>query len=144
VRYSATKVPLQSSNGRNAASTKPFTWGSHKAAEKSPHGIGTGFVLNGDGVACIDLDGCLEGSKLAPWASEILAKAPKTFVEVSPSGKGLHIWGFAKVETGKVIRDGRKVEIYGNGRYICVTGKRFRGSSGQLADISELVSSITA
>lgn len=142
VRRSANKVPLQSGTGRNASSTNPRTWSSYKAAEKAPHGAGLGFVLNGDGIVCIDLDGCLSEGRLASWATEILNLCPRTFVEVSPSGNGLHIWGYGEVETGRVIRDGRKVEIYGRGRYICVTGKRFRGSTVKLADLSPVLAAL--
>lgn len=134
---------MQARTEYNASSTQPFTWATYQAAVDSLHGVGLGFVLNGDGIVCIDLDGCIDGGgRLAPWAAEILAKCPPTFVEVSPSGRGLHLWGWGAVETGRVIRDGRKVEVYGTGRYICVTGRRFRDAPTELGDLSGVLASL--
>ncbi|MFJ4845118.1 hypothetical protein [Streptomyces sp. NPDC088733] len=107
-------------------------------------GVGLGFVLSDvDDVVCIDLDHCLNPltGRLAPWAEEIVSQAGATFVEVSPSGHGLHVWGRADVRHGRRIRrpDGFAVEVYGQGRFIAVTGTRFRGSPTALADVSALV-----
>jgi len=59
---------------------------------------------------------------------------PTTYVEVSPSGDGLHVWGFATVDKGR--RSGG-VEVYGSGRYITITGKRWRGSVASFADLTD-------
>lgn len=130
------KVPQQV-NGRAASSTNPATWTTYAAASSSTHGDGVGFVLNGDGIACVDLDHCLNGRRVEPWAAEILARCPRTYVEVSPSGTGLHVFGLATVGHG--WRRGQ-VEAYDRGRYMTVTGKRFSSFPRVLADISEFVS----
>lgn len=129
------KVPLTCA-GRPASSTNPATWASFDQVNDSNIGDGFGFVLNGDGIACIDLDNCFTDGHLDQWAREILDTCPATYVEVSPSGKGLHIFGYATV--GKGIR-GDRVEMYDRGRYICVTGRRYSGFPASLADISCLV-----
>jgi primase-polymerase (primpol)-like protein len=100
---------------------------------------GVGFVLNGDGIACIDLDHCITGGVLADWAADIVARAGKTFVEVSPSGTGLHIWGFAEVGRGRRMG---QVEVYDRGRYMTVTGNRWGSSPKRLGDISALVADL--
>lgn len=100
-------------------------------------------MLNGDGVVCIDLDDCLDGATVAPWAQDILDKLPPTWVEVSPSRRGLHVWGLADFKGGRKVRaGGRKIEVYGDMRYIAVSGSTFGGAPKRLADISEVIASI--
>lgn len=147
VRRSATKVPL-TTGGMPASSTDPRTWSTHKDAGTSTAGVGLGFVLSDvDDVVCIDLDHCLNPltGRLAPWAAAIIRDAGATYVEVSPSGDGLHIWGRAAVRQGRKIRrpDGTAVEIYGTGRYITVTGRRHGACPSILADLSAVIAALT-
>ncbi|WP_405858508.1 DNA primase [Streptomyces sp. NBC_00090] len=148
VRRAAGKVPLTTA-GTAASSTNSRTWSTHKDATASTVGVGLGFVLSdADDIACIDLDHCLNPltGRLAPWAAAILRDAGTTYVEVSPSGDGLHIWGRADVRQGRRIRrpDGTAVEIYGTGRYIAMTGRRHGSCPSILADLSAVVSKLTA
>ncbi|MFE7624254.1 DNA primase [Streptomyces sp. NPDC057509] len=148
VRRSATKVPL-TTGAMPASSTDPRTWGSYKDAVASSAGVGTGFVLSGvDDIVCIDLDHCLNPltGRLEPWAAAVVRDAGATYVEVSPSGDGLHIWGRADVRQGRRIRrpDGTAVEIYGTGRYIAMTGRRHGSCPSILADLSAVVTKLTA
>lgn len=141
VRRNRRKVPLTLA-GRNASSTKAETWASYDDARRSNIGVGVGFVL-GDGVGCIDLDHCFEDGKLADWAQEIVDDCPDTYMEVSPSGDGLHVWGILSEGAGRNSRvDGRNVEFYSVGRYITVTGHKFNGSPSKLADLSGVVASV--
>lgn len=146
IRRSATKVPLTTA-GMAASSTDPRTWSTHAEALASSAGVGLGFVLSDvDEVVCLDLDHCIrpDGS-LELWASSILRDAGATYVEVSPSGDGLHIWGRADVRQGRKIRrlDGTAVEIYGTGRYIAMTGRRHGSCPSVLADLSALIARLT-
>ncbi|GLV73459.1 hypothetical protein Shyhy02_14610 [Streptomyces hygroscopicus subsp. hygroscopicus] len=148
VRRAADKRPLTVA-GMAASSTDPRTWSTHKDAATSTAGVGLGFVLSDeDDIVCLDLDHCINPltGRLAPWAAAILRDAGTCYVEVSPSGDGLHIWGRADVRQGRKIRrpDGTAVEIYGTGRYIAMTGQRFRNAPSTLADLSGLVSVLTA
>ncbi|MGP3750905.1 bifunctional DNA primase/polymerase [Streptomyces sp. IBSNAI001] len=148
IRRSSTKVPLTVA-GMAASSTDPRTWSSYKDASASSAGVGLGFVLSDvDDVVCIDLDHCLNPltGRLAPWAAAIVRDADTTYVEVSPSGDGLHIWGRADVRQGRRIRrpDGTAVEIYGTGRYIAMTGRRHGSCPSILADLSAVVTTLTA
>lgn len=138
VTHSAAKVPL-TPDDRPASSTNPDTWSTFEQVKGLSR---QGFVLNGDGIVCVDLDHCFTGGRLAAWAAAILAVCPSTYVEVSVSGTGLHIFGHAEVPAGRKIRDGRNVEVYGSGRYIAVTGQRWRGAPGTLANVSSLVESL--
>lgn len=140
VQRSTGKVPLQP-GGRAASVTDPATWSTHGAAARA--GAPVGFVLNDDGIVCVDLDHCLAGGELAPWARRIVQACPGTYVEVSPSGTGLHVWGYGDVNRGRRIRRGPEaIEVYGTGRYITVTGQPFEGAPSELADLSEVIDSL--
>jgi primase-polymerase (primpol)-like protein len=104
-------------------------------------GIGLGFVLNGDGIVCLDVDQCLdERGRLTQGAAALLDLAGTTYVEVSPSGKGLHVWGRAELTQGRRVSfRGQSVELYPSGRYMTVTGKRYLGSLSVLGDVSAAV-----
>lgn len=129
VRRSALKRPLTVA-GKAASSTDSSTWATYSEARASKRGAGLGFVLNGDGIGCVDLDGVLDEGLLDPRAVELLASLDAFYVEVSPSGNGVHAWVHGGSPDGrKVFRleNGLKVEWYSDGRYITVTGVQFRG-----------------
>jgi primase-polymerase (primpol)-like protein len=131
VRYTARKVPF-SVTGAPASSTNSETWASYDDAKASTVGAGLGFVL-GDGVGCIDLDHCFAEGELAPWAAEIVAANHGTFMEVSMSGEGLHIFGLLPEGPGRKIReDQRSIEVYSRGRYIALTLNTFDNAPATL------------
>lgn len=143
VRWDRSKRPIQSDTGLPASSTDPTTWSTYETAVGSNRGSGIGFVLNGDGIVCLDLDHCLVDGELVAWAADLLARCPRTFIEVSPSGDGLHVWGRGQVGRGRVHRRGAgQVEVYGTGRYITVTGVPWRGSVRELADLSSVIATL--
>lgn len=138
VRYSPTKVPLTVAGGP-ASSTDAGTWATHDEAMISSVGAGPGFVLNGDGIVCIDLDHCLVDGVLEPWAQVIVDMVPATYIEVSPSGDGLHVWGCGELERGRRIRvDGGMVEAYATGRYLTVTKRAWGRSVGTLGRLDRV------
>lgn len=119
-------------DGRPASSTDPRTWSTYREAARATVGDGLGFVL-GDGIACLDLDNCLdERGRPDARARAILDRVPDAYVEISPSGRGLHIWGVAPEQPGR-----RRIayEAYSTGRYITVTGNVYQ--PGRLVDLSE-------
>jgi len=123
-------------DGRQASVTNAATWTSYDDAQASTVGDGLGFVLDGDGIVCIDLDHCLHRGRLTSWGRAILESMPATYIERSPSGSGLHVWGLGNVERGHVHRfAGGAVEVYGRGRYMTVTGDRWSGSPSKLARV---------
>lgn len=104
--------------------TNPAHWSTYQAAKVSRYGDGLGFVLNGDGIVCIDLDHCIVDGQVNAEAQALLDSLPETYSEISPSGNGLHVWGYAKMDSGRrFTRNGLSVEIYPSGRYITMTGK---------------------
>jgi primase-polymerase (primpol)-like protein len=132
------KVPL-TITGRPASSTNPLTWSSYADARRSVKGDGLGFVLNGDGIVCIDLDHCYDGIPTAQ-AQAVLDLFPDTYVEVSPSGTGLHIWGFAPLLKGRRFTlNGLSVEVYPSGRYMTVTGNAVNKASFAHLELSHIL-----
>lgn len=136
-----TKVPTQIS-GRQASSTDSRTWSTYSEAKASTVGSGLGFAL-GENVGCIDLDDCIVDGVVEPWAQAILDAAPETYMEVSQSEEGIHIFGRLAEGPGRNLRSsGRTVEVYSAGRYIAVTGRRLGDAPSRLADLGGLVSSL--
>ena len=140
MRRSAAKVPL-TVTGSVASSTDPATWSRYADAARSTAGAGLGFVLNGDGVVVVDLDHCLDGDRVAPWAVRVLELAGGTWVERSVSGDGLHVWGLGRVPQGRrvALDGGGTAEVYGSGRYIAVTGRTWGGTPRRLGDVQRLI-----
>lgn len=132
------KVPM-TAKGLSASSTNPATWTDYRTAAAAKVGDGLGFVLNGDGIICIDLDHCFNGQPNAE-AQALIDSLPNTYIEVSPSGTGLHIWGYATLEQGRRFnRNGLSVEVYPKGRYITMTGRAYRRASFAQLDLNELL-----
>ena len=93
--------------------------------------IGMGVVLDKEyGVTCIDVDDCRypDTGKIEEWAQEILdlvKEAGGTYIELSPSGTGFHIWGRGRLPNDRGIKrdmnNGHEIELYSNDHYITVT-----------------------
>jgi primase-polymerase (primpol)-like protein len=119
------KIPYDVKTGRRAKTSDSETWAGfdacHRAYRLGKY-TGIGIVLTGgDGLVCIDLDHCLdEKGKPTTEALTIITKF-STYIEVSPSGSGLHVW-LEGEKPGDSCKKGI-VEIYESGRYITLTGK---------------------
>ncbi|NCC85551.1 MAG: hypothetical protein EOM03_15695 [Clostridia bacterium] len=135
-----TKEPRQPRSPQYGAdSTNPEHWGTLEAAmtAKIQTGLdGVGYVFTGTPHAGVDLDNAFDaGGALHPWAAEIVQTFKDcAFIEVSPSGTGLHI-----IVEGSLLPDAwhKKrpvakddpgiIEVYDTGRYFTVTGNVFNG-----------------
>lgn len=133
VRYTARKVP-RAIDGSAAKSNDESTWSTLEEARASTIGEGVGFMLGG-GFGCIDLDHAISGGRVASWAQAVLDANPNTFVEVSRSGEGFHIFGYLPENGGRKIRDGRNIEVYSRGRYIALTGHRYGTTPARLSPL---------
>jgi hypothetical protein len=129
------KVPVDVRTGGPAMTNDPETWSSFKRALKyylayqdNPdprlvaHGIG--YMLQPqDGIVGGDLDHCIdEGGRLSPFASGILEFLGPTYVEVSPSGTGLHFFGFGSLGAGRNRNEEHGLELYQDRRFLTITG----------------------
>lgn len=113
------KRPI-TTHGRPASSTRPSTWTTYREVRSSTAGDGIGLMM-GDGVAVYDLDGVLDGDRIARWAWDYVATIPERviFIERSVSGRGLHVFVESHAQQGW-RRAG--VEFYPRGRHVAVTG----------------------
>lgn len=128
-----TKVPVNPHTGDRASSTDPRTWGSATLAEacRLEHGYpGVGFVVSGDYVG-VDLDGCLEGDTLSPFAAHIVAQLD-SYTERTPSKTGLRVW--CRGQWTHPRRRTAGVEVYGTGRFFTVTADAFPGTPAVIGD----------
>jgi hypothetical protein len=99
------------------------------------HQLGLGVAL-GWGLAGLDLDHCLDdaGALLdRPTDVGRIVKHFPTYLEVSPSGDGLHAYFFSEPFVS-AIRTDRGVELYGGVRWFAVTGRPFTGSVRPIAE----------
>jgi primase-polymerase (primpol)-like protein len=132
-----TKEPLNMF-GELASSTNPRTWTSYaKACEAFRRGVGDGlgFMFGTkecpSGVVGVDLDGCLRGDALEPWAREIVV-ALNSYAEVSPSANGLHVLARGKLPPGRRKRG--PLEMYAEARFFTVTGRPWAGAPTTLEE----------
>lgn len=109
-------------------------------------GIGLGFIITGDnGIAGIDLDGCIVDGRTEAWAQEIL-DATTSYAEVSPSGTGIKIFGFAHGNGSFEAdhpdgADHHGFEVYFDGRHFTVTEDALPGRD-ELTDISNAIEAL--
>ncbi|MHB1154848.1 MAG: phage NrS-1 polymerase family protein [Eubacteriales bacterium] len=98
---------------------------------------GLGFVFTADSsIVGVDIDHCInkETGDLNETASAIIEHVPHTYVEISPSGTGLHIFLH-----GKLPDDGNKnsktgVEMYAHSRYFTMTGEKYKDAADTITD----------
>lgn len=112
--------------------------------------IGMGVVLDKEfGLVCIDVDDCRypDTGKIEEWAQEILdlvKEAGGTYIELSPSGTGFHIWGRGRLPNdlglNETMKNGHKIELYNNDHYITVTKNALNDSP--LNDIQPVIDTI--
>jgi hypothetical protein len=106
-----------------------------------------GFVFTRDcGFWFLDVDGCLQpDGTWSPIARELCAALPGAAVEVSQSGRGLHLFGRGLVpphssKRGEAQRLG--LEFYTEGRFVALTGNGAVGSAD--ADLTLHIAPVVA
>jgi len=130
VAWTKNKEPINPKTGNFAKTSDPTTWGTYEEAitccrMKGLEGVGFVFSER-DPFVGIDLDDSLssKGEPL-PWAKEIVDQF-RSYTEISPSGRGLHIIARGHLSSGGKKRGDR--EIYDRGRFFTVTGSRLAGA----------------
>ena len=123
------KPPFNPRTGRKASCSDPSTWATFEEAlvalqEGSYDGIG--FQLTPPFVG-VDLDKCRdpETGVIDAWARAIIDKL-SSYTEVSPSGRGVHIFVTGELPLGR--RRTKGIELYEKDRYFTVTGEHLTGS----------------
>jgi putative DNA primase/helicase len=113
-----------------AKSGIPETWGSFaEAAACVGRGLalGIGYEFDGCGIYGVDLDNVIVNGVIRPEARKIVEEL-NSYSEISPSGRGLHIYITAQgAEITRHRKQGGFVEIYSKARYFTVTGNVYGG-----------------
>jgi primase-polymerase (primpol)-like protein len=146
-----TKIPVSPLTGSPASTTSPKTWGSFdescaevvqlKKSKTKLHGVGFVFT-EGDHYVGVDLDKCIsDDGVLEDWAKKIV-KDLKSYTELSPSGKGLHIFIKADIN-GRGRRTG-KLEVYSSARYFTFTGQHYEGTPTKINSAQKQINKIFA
>jgi hypothetical protein len=132
------KMPKSPHTGYNAKSTDKMTWASFLnavRAKKRYQGDGLGWVFTEEaGIVGIDLDDCIdEAGQFEEWATKIVDSL-RSYTEISPSGRGLHIFAYGKIPKALGPVPGSKIEIYNRARYFTVTGDMLPGSISKISE----------
>jgi putative DNA primase/helicase len=130
-----TKVPY-TDTGHRASSTDLMTWTTCAmacAAYERGNYDGIGFVFSSaDPFVGIDLDDCRdpESGVIKPWAQRIIDRVREGYVEISPSGSGIHIIVEGSVREGRTRKEVHeqgerigRVEMYGRAKFFTITGR---------------------
>jgi primase-polymerase (primpol)-like protein len=128
------KRPLTPQNGYPASTNKLETFGTFdqaQAAYEKGGYSGVGVLLTGNGIVGVDIDDFKTVFNQTPSVQAWVTDAVKSgaYCEQSPSGEGLRLF-----MRGKLPGKGRKhanLEIYGDVRFLTVTGKvtRMKGAN---------------
>lgn len=130
------KYPVDPMTGRAVNAHDPAVWRTYDEVELISNAwgssFGPGFVLTpNDPFYCLDIDDALTPQGWSPLAANLCSRLPGAAIEVSHSGKGLHVWGCATLNG-----QGRKkknvplgIELYSELRFIAL-GSNATGSIG--------------
>lgn len=126
------KFLINPHTGKFAESDNPETWSDFDTAckyAKENGGVCLAYALDGkDGIACVDLDGCVTENGYTEIANRVLDVCGKTYIETSVSGKGLHIFGKTKGADLRSFSKDKTMEYYQGGHFIAMTGDGARFS----------------
>lgn len=122
---------------------EPGEWSSFalaRAAFDKFEAWGIGTLLDGDGLTVVDIDHCVHEGTPHPDAIEAMRLLGIGYVEISPSGHGLHGFGYLEGGYRAHIRiGGVDAELYSQRRFITVTGVTVWNHGVKNIDASQLL-----
>jgi hypothetical protein len=135
------KRPVNSRTGYNMAVTDVGAWSSYaQACARSPL---RGFIFSDlDDYWFLDIDDCLVDGQWSALAQDLCRRLAGAAVEVSQSGKGLHLFGRGTVPPHSSRNIAAGIELYTTGRFVALTDSQTTGDvttdhSAALASIVE-------
>lgn len=126
------KTPLHHATGRPTGVNDPASWTDpHTAAAAArrlgpPHGIGFCFT-EAAGWWFVDIDECHDGSTWSPLAQQACLLFAGAAVEVSASGRGLHLFGRGAVPPHACKNIEHGAELYHADRFAALSGTSLSG-----------------
>lgn len=114
------KLPFSLVDGKANGWNVPERWINFNDAKTNNRPLG--FVLvEEDKIVCIDLDHAIQDGKLTLMAKEIIESFTGTYMELSQSAKGIHIFAKGTIPDNLNLSS-QGIEIYKKNRYIALTG----------------------
>lgn len=128
------KFPCDFRNGAVVSAHNPAVWTDANtaiaAAAQWGAGYGVGFVFTeADPFWFLDIDNCLHGADWSPLAKGLCQALNGAAIEVSQSGRGLHIFGSGRLPPHGCRNDAAGLELYHTGRFVALTGIGAIGSA---------------
>lgn len=129
------KLPLDYRTGRLPPRGEggAAIWTDHDTAQRvaaqlgAGHGVGFSFAAS-DPYFFLDLDKCLQSDGMwSPLAQQLVAAFPGAYVEVSQSGRGLHIIGRGTPPPHACKNTTYGLELYHTDRFVALTGYGAQG-----------------
>ena len=103
-----------------------------QAAQRAGPGYGVGFYFSKhDPFWFIDIDNCLVDGAWSETAALLCRVFAGAAVEVSSSGRGLHLFGTGAVPPHGTRDKARGLEFYTSGRFVALTGLHAQGNAAQ-------------
>lgn len=123
------KLPINYRTGQVCDAHDPSAWLS--AADALRSGGNIGFVFTAaDPFFFLDIDNCLEGGGWSQLALTVLQQyLPGAAVEISQSGRGLHVIGRGVCPPHACKNITLGLELYTEGRFVALTGTNAVGSA---------------
>jgi putative DNA primase/helicase len=123
-----TKIPYSANYNGKAQSNNSYTWCNYNKAkfiyDSSPGKYdGIGIVLSKkDNIVFIDIDHCFEDGNISKQADDIIKLFPKSYIELSQSGEGIHILTIGTIP--RCFKNSKKgIEMYNDKRFVAFTGQ---------------------
>ena len=130
------KLPVNYKTAEVSDAHDPNCWGDVQTiintAKLYGPGYGVGFVFTeNDPFYFCDIDKCLEpdNATWSPVAQDLMARLPGAAVEVSQSGRGLHIIGTGITSEHSCKNIDLGLELYTEGRFVALTGTNIIGNA---------------
>lgn len=141
------KIPVHYITGQPCNAHDPSAWTSYAAAHALATAWGAqytvGLVLTAaDDLFCLDIDGALQpDGSWSPLAQQLCAGMTGCMVELSLSGKGLHVWGrYANPPPHSKKNIPLGLELYTELRFIAIGTQQ----TGEIAPRCEMLPSLIA
>ena len=143
------KAPINPKTGRRAKINDQQTWGSFEKAvaqvTQRGHGDGGGVGLvvtdAANNLVGVDVDDCRDPicGSLTRFGVEVVKRFSGTYIEVSPSGRGLRAFCLGSAREMKRSVGGGSLESYPGGaaRFLRVTGATVDGTAGRVTECQE-------
>jgi primase-polymerase (primpol)-like protein len=123
------KLPVSTRTGQICNAHDPNEWVSR--AEATATGLPVAFVFTADDpFVFLDIDGAYINGQWSALAADLCRDFSGAYVEVSQSGKGLHVFFKAPADLPHLNKNAAAgIELYTSGRFVALTGTNAVGSA---------------